>query len=75
MTTAFGDPCRDELGRLCPLFSTPDGHGITHCQARSQEKLDFHLNMSAAAVNLLRLPAQKAEVRPAPTGEKPTIDF
>ena len=29
--------------------------GLPHCQARSQEKLDFHLNMSVAAVNLLRL--------------------
>ena len=35
--------------------------GLTHCQARSQEKLDFHLNMSVASVNLLRLLAQKAE--------------
>ena len=35
--------------------------GLTHCQARSQEKLDFHLNMSLTAVNLLRLLAQKAE--------------
>lgn len=35
--------------------------GLTHCQARSQEKLDFHLNMSIAAVNMLRLLAQKAE--------------
>lgn len=35
--------------------------GLPHCQARSQEKLDFHLNMSVAAVNLLRLLAQKAE--------------
>jgi hypothetical protein len=35
--------------------------GLTHCQARSQEKLDFHLNMSVAAVNILRLLAQKAE--------------
>jgi hypothetical protein len=35
--------------------------GLTHCQARSQEKLDFHLNMSVAAVNMLRLLAQKAE--------------
>ena len=38
--------------------------GLTHCQARSQEKLDFHLNMSVAAVNLLRLLAQKAECSP-----------
>jgi len=35
--------------------------GLTHCQARSQEKLDFHLNVSVAAVNVLRLLAQKAE--------------
>ena len=34
--------------------------GLTHCQARSQEKLDFHLNMSIAAVNILRLLAQKS---------------
>lgn len=34
--------------------------GLVHCQARSQEKLDFHLNMSIAAVNLLRLLAAKA---------------
>ena len=38
--------------------------GLTHCQARSQEKLDFHLNMSVASVNLLRLLAQKAECSP-----------
>ena len=35
--------------------------GLTHCQARSQEKIDFHLNMSVAGVNLLRLMAGKAE--------------
>lgn len=29
--------------------------GLVHCQARSQEKLDFHFNMSFAAVNLARL--------------------
>lgn len=34
--------------------------GLTHCQARSREKLDFHLNMSLATVNLLRLLAAKA---------------
>ena len=34
--------------------------GLTHCQARSQEKIDFHLNMSVATANLLRLLAQKA---------------
>ena len=33
--------------------------GLTHCQARSQEKIDFHLNMSIAGVNLLRLMAGK----------------
>mgnify|MGYP006428647889 CR=1 FL=1 len=38
--------------------------GLTHCQARSQEKLDFHLNMSVTSVNLLRLLAQKAERSP-----------
>ncbi len=35
--------------------------GLAHCQTRSQEKLDFHLNMSVAAVNILRLLAQKSE--------------
>lgn len=34
--------------------------GLAHCQARSQEKLDFHLNMSFAAVNLARLLCQRA---------------
>ena len=34
--------------------------GLSHCQARSQEKIDFHLNMSLAAVGLLRLLAGKA---------------
>jgi len=34
--------------------------GLTHCQARSQEKIDFHLNLSVATVNLLRLMAGKA---------------
>ncbi len=34
--------------------------GLTHCQARSQEKLDFHLNMTLAAVNLARLLSQRA---------------
>jgi len=33
--------------------------GLTHCQARSEEKIDFHLNMSVAAVGLLRLLAKK----------------
>jgi hypothetical protein len=35
--------------------------GLTHREARSQEKLNFHLNMSVAAVNILRLLAQKSE--------------
>jgi len=35
--------------------------GLTHCQARSQEKIDFHLNMSVAGVNLLRLMAGTAD--------------
>ena len=34
--------------------------GLGECQARSQEKIDFHLNMSVAAVNLLRLLAHKS---------------
>mgnify|MGYP006436110579 FL=1 len=38
--------------------------GLTHCQARSQEKLDFHLNMSIATVNLLRLLARKTGCSP-----------
>ncbi len=29
--------------------------GLEHCQARSEAKLDFHFNMSLAAVNLARL--------------------
>lgn len=29
--------------------------GLEHCQGRSQAKLDFHFNMSLAAVNLARL--------------------
>ena len=29
--------------------------GLCHCQARSQAQLDFHFNMSLAAVNLVRL--------------------
>ncbi|WP_423824605.1 hypothetical protein [Salinibacter ruber] len=35
--------------------------GLTLCQARSQEKLDFHLNMSVAAVNILSPFGQKSE--------------
>ncbi len=29
--------------------------GLCHCQARSEAKLDFHFNMSLAAVNLVRM--------------------
>lgn len=34
--------------------------GLQHCQARSQEKLDFHFNMSLAAVNLVRMELAKS---------------
>lgn len=34
--------------------------GLTHCQARSQEKIDFHLNASLATVGLLRLLTHQA---------------
>jgi hypothetical protein len=29
--------------------------GLTHCQARDEEKLDFHFNMSLSAINLIQL--------------------
>lgn len=29
--------------------------GLNHCQAREEEKLDFHFNMSLAAINLIQL--------------------
>ena len=29
--------------------------GLNHCQARSEEKLDFHFNMSLAAINLVNV--------------------
>lgn len=35
--------------------------GLTQCQVRSQEKIDFHLNISVAGVNLLRLMAGKTK--------------
>jgi hypothetical protein len=38
--------------------------GLTHCQARSQEKIDFHLNASLSAVGLHPLLAQKAGCSP-----------
>ena len=34
--------------------------GLTHRQARSQKKIEFHLNMSVAGVNVPRLLAGKA---------------
>lgn len=33
--------------------------GLTHCQARGEAELDFHLNMSVAAVNLARLVSRR----------------
>ena len=35
--------------------------GFAHCQARSQEKLDIHFNMSLAAVGLAQLEIQLGE--------------
>ena len=29
--------------------------GLTHCQARDEAKLDFHFNMSLAAINVIQL--------------------
>ena len=29
--------------------------GLNHCQARDEDKLDFHFNMSLAAVNMIQL--------------------
>lgn len=36
--------------------------GLSHCQARSQDKLDFHLNLSIAAVNLGRFVAERLSI-------------
>ena len=33
--------------------------GLEHCQARSESKLDFHFNLSLAAVNLVRMELTK----------------
>lgn len=33
--------------------------GLTHCQARSQEKLDFHFNFSLAAINMANYQIQE----------------
>lgn len=35
--------------------------GLTHCQAREENKLDFHFNMSMAALNLAQLCLQHTE--------------
>jgi len=35
--------------------------GLTHCQAREEVKLDFHFNMSLAAINLYQLQMQLNE--------------
>jgi hypothetical protein len=37
--------------------------GLTHCQARDENKLDFHFNMSVAALNLYRYQAIKTETQ------------
>lgn len=37
--------------------------GLCHCQGRSQEKLDFHFNMSLAALNVARLEMLLYEAR------------
>lgn len=36
--------------------------GLTHCQARDEAKLDFHLNLSVAAVNVARLVSQSLSI-------------
>jgi len=35
--------------------------GLTHCQARDEDKLDFHFNMSLAALNLYQYEATIAQ--------------
>jgi hypothetical protein len=35
--------------------------GLTHCQARSKQKLHFHLNMSLTAVNLARVSIERSK--------------
>ena len=35
--------------------------GLNHCQARSEQKLDFHFNMSLAALNLFQLQMKSDE--------------
>lgn len=36
--------------------------GLSHCQARDQAKLDFHLNASVAAVNVGRLVSERSSI-------------
>ena len=36
--------------------------GLSHCQARAEAKLDFHLNASVAAVNLARLVSERLSI-------------
>ena len=36
--------------------------GLTHSQARDEAKLDFHLNLSVAAVNVARLVSQSLSI-------------
>ena len=38
--------------------------GLTECQARSQEKLDFHVNASVTAVKLGRLVSRRLSIFP-----------
>lgn len=33
--------------------------GLTHCQARDQDKLDFHINLSLAAINVAHIALQE----------------
>jgi hypothetical protein len=37
--------------------------GLRHCQARNQEKIDFYVNLSMAAVNLGRWNRRSAPLR------------
>jgi hypothetical protein len=70
LVLASTDPAQppDEIVRLYRLryqieFVIRDAKqhaGLTHCQARSQSKIDFHLNASLAAVNLLRFLAARS---------------
>jgi len=62
----------EEVVRYCrlrcqiePMVQDAEQHaGLTHCQARSSEKIGFHSNMSVTTVHLPRLPARKAMCSP-----------